>query len=443
MTNSSSLSQVKWLARLIAAVTAAGTLFAGVSEQWVCAALFAGASLCAVLALVSLGRCRATLGSIRSVLTAAARGDLEPRLVLTRDGGEMLALTDDVNRALDLVDAFVREATATLACVRDGEFHRKIVERGMAGTFARGAHTMNEAVATMDGRLTGFATMIGEFESTVGAVSSSLSNEVGVLDGAAKVMNAAVSDTRQRSGAITQQAAETSASVSTVSSASEQLTASASEIAAQTHRALDVSRSAQQQSTVASLAMTALAASIGEIVAMVDLIASISSQTRTLALNANIEAVRAGEYGRGFGVVATEVKDLAAQTADAAEKIRAQIADIKEKSDRSLISIGEMGRTTSEVVDIASAISEATEQQTLATQEIARTMQSVTAATASVTSNATAVTSVANDSGRTADDVAKMSGVLAGEVGRLNRSVSDFLQLARGVANGRKSQAAA
>ena len=443
MTNLSSLSQVKWLVRLVAAVSAGGALFAGMSEQWICAGLSAAASLGAVLALVSLGRCQATLTSVRFVLTAAAKGNLESRLVLTDDGGEMLALTDDVNRALDLVDAFVREATVTLGCVRDGEFHRKIVERGLAGTFARGAHTMNEAVATMDGRLTGFATMIGEFERTVGAVSSALSNEVGALDGAAKAMSTAVSDTRQRSGAITQQAAETSASVSTVSSASEQLTASASEIAAQTRRALDVSRSAQQQSTVASEAMTTLAASIGEIAAMVNLIASISSQTRTLALNANIEAVRAGEHGRGFGVVATEVKDLAAQTAEAAEKIRAQIADIQAKSDRGLNSIDEMGKTTTEVVDIASAISEATEQQTLATQEIARTMQSVTDATAAVTSNAAAVSTVATDSGRTADNVARMSGVLAGEVGRLNQSVADFLHLARQVANARKSQAAA
>lgn len=443
MTSLSSLSQAKWLALLVVALTASCALFAAYSSHWLYAGACVGAGFGAAMSLVRLQQCQSTLKAVQCVLASAAKGDLEPRLVLTRDGGEMLALTDDLNRALDLVDAFVREATATLACVRDGEFHRRIVERGLAGSFARGAQTMNEAVATIDGRLSGFSQVIGEFNRSVGAVSGVLASEVRVLDGAAKAMDVAAADTQERSGAITQQAAETSASVSSVSSASEQLTASASEIASQTRRVLDVSRSAQRQSAVAGEAMTELAASIHEIAEVVDLIASISSQTRTLALNANIEAVRAGEQGRGFGVVATEVKTLAAQTADATEQIKARIADIQAKSDRGLHSICEIGQTTSEVVEIATAISAATEQQSLATQEIARTMQTVTDATAAVTSNAVAVSTVANDSGRAAHDVAKISNSLASEVGRLDQSVADFLQLAREVADGRRSQAAA
>jgi methyl-accepting chemotaxis protein len=443
MTNSSSLSQAEWLVRLAAAVAVAGAAISLFTDRFLDAGALTVASLCAGAALARLRHARATFKAVSSVLASAAKGDLEPRLVLTRDGGEMLEMTDDLNRALDLVDAFVREATATLACVRDGDFHRRIVERGLAGTFARGARTMNEAVVTIHGRLSGFSQMIGEFDRTVGAVSGMLANEVKVLDSAAKTMNVAAVDTRERSGAITQQASETSASVSTVSSASEQLTASANEIASQTRRALDVSRAAQKQSAVAGEAMTELSASVHEIAEVIDLIANISSQTRTLALNANIEAVRAGEQGLGFGVVATEVKNLAAQTADATEKIKARIADIQAKTDRGLHSICEIEHTTSEVVEIASAISAATEQQSLATQEIARTMQTVTDATAAVTSNASVVNTVANDSGRAAHDVATISGVLASEVGRLDQSVADFLRLAREVANGRRSQAAA
>ncbi|MCW2285361.1 methyl-accepting chemotaxis protein [Rhodoblastus acidophilus] len=442
MTNSSSLSQAEWLVRLTAIVALAGAIISLFNDRILDAAALGAASLCAGVAMARLRHARATLKAVSAVLASAAKGDLEPRLVLTRDRGEMLALADDLNRALDLVDAFVREATATLACVRDGEFHRRIVERGLAGTFARGAQTMNEAVVTIHARLSGFSQVIGEFDRTVGAVSGVLASEVQVLDGAAKTMNVAATETQERSGAITQQAAETSASVSTVSSASEQLTASASEIAAQTRRALDVSRSAQQQSSVAGDAMTELTAAIHEIAEVVELIANISTQTRTLALNANIEAVRAGDHGRGFGVVATEVKNLAAQTADATEQIKARIADIQAKSDRGLHSIFAIGQTTSEVVEIASAISAATEQQSLATQEIARTMQTVTDATAAVTNNATVVNTVANDSGRAAHDVAKISGALANEVGRLDQSVADFLKLAREVASGRRSQAA-
>jgi hypothetical protein len=82
------------------------------------------------------------LKEISDVLERAAAGDLEARIVLGQDASEIRRLSDNVNRALDIVDAaLAREARAALACVRDGLLQRRIVERGLTGWFGSTAQT--------------------------------------------------------------------------------------------------------------------------------------------------------------------------------------------------------------------------------------------------------------------------------------------------------------
>lgn len=438
MISLSSLSQADWLVRAAAAGSAVVALV-GLGSGEFGYGVFAGVvAAVIILALWRLNQSKRTIRAIGDVLDRAAKGNLEARIVLLDEAGDLRVVADNLNRALDLTDAFAREASATLASVRDGLLHRRIVERGLAGSYAGAARTMNEAVEAIRKRMEEFSLVIAEFEKTVGAVTGSVSREVGVLDGAAQSMRATVSHTRTRTGDITLQAGETSQSVSTVSSAAEQLTASASEIAQQTSRALDVARAAEEQSSVARQSVSDLVVAIAEITSVVDLITAVSNQTRTLALNATIEAARAGEGGRGFAVVANEVKTLAQQTAEAADQIRKQIANVQQKADLSMLSIEGIANTSSHVLEIATAISAATEQQTAATQEIARTMHTVSSATTAVTINADEVMKAANDSGVAADRVASISGTLACQSGRLDQSVASFLIQARQVVSTEK-----
>ncbi|HEY0440658.1 MAG TPA: methyl-accepting chemotaxis protein [Xanthobacteraceae bacterium] len=105
---------------------------------------------------------------------------------------------------------------------------------------------------------------------------------------------------------------------------------------------------------------------------VVKLITAVAEQTNLLALNATIEAARAGEAGRGFAVVASEVKALSGQTAKATEEIAGHISGMQQATQRSVEAIGTIRRTIRDIGNISGAIAAAVTEQGAATQEIAR-----------------------------------------------------------------------
>ena len=166
-----------------------------------------------------------------------------------------------------------------------------------------------------------------------------------------------------------------SENVQAVAASAEELTASIAEIARQIDDSTLKAREAVDQAEKTNGIVDGLSAKSAEIGDVIKIISDIAEQTNLLALNATIEAARAGEAGKGFAVVASEVKSLANQTATATDDISRQITEIQNATQDSVMAIREIVERITEIDAISCAISDAVKEQDGATREIAARSQ--------------------------------------------------------------------
>jgi methyl-accepting chemotaxis protein len=117
---------------------------------------------------------------------------------------------------------------------------------------------------------------------------------------------------------------------------------------------------------------------------VVKAITAIAEQTNLLALNATIEAARAGEAGKGFAVVASEVKDLAQETARATEDISRRVETIQSDTTSAVEAITRIGDIIARINDYQLTIASAVEQQTATTTEMTRSVGDASGGTTSI-----------------------------------------------------------
>ncbi len=163
---------------------------------------------------------------------------------------------------------------------------------------------------------------------------------------------------------------QSSMNISAVAASAEEMAQTITEIARNAEMARTISRNAVAGSKSVSTKMGELQKTIQAISKFTDAINDISEQTNLLALNATIEAARAGEAGRGFSVVANEIKELAGQTAKATLDIKTKIDDVQDTSTNAMEEIEQVENVISEFDQIVTTIASAIEEQSLTTTEI-------------------------------------------------------------------------
>jgi methyl-accepting chemotaxis protein len=270
-----------------------------------------------------------------------------------------------------------------------------------------------------------------DFEKAVGNIVETVSSASTELEAAANTLTKTAETTQQLSTVVASASEEASANVQSVASATEEMTGSVGEISRQVQESSNIANEAVKQAQQTDERITELSHAAQRIGDVVKLITAVAEQTNLLALNATIEAARAGEAGRGFAVVASEVKALAAQTAKATNEISTQIAGMQSATQVSVTAIKEIGGTIRRISEIAATIAAAVEEQGAATQEISRNVQEAAKGTAQVATNIVSVNQGASETGSASAQVLSSAQSLSSESNHLKTEVQKFLQTVR------------
>jgi len=258
-------------------------------------------------------------------------------------------------------------------------------------------------------------------------VMEQMADVVSRLGNSADTMHNNAEATNRESSSVASISEQTSSNVQTVASATEELNASSSEIGRQienTNRTAEAANNEAQQTNHVIQGLSGSAGKIGEVVSIIQ---DIAEQTNLLALNATIEAARAGEAGKGFAVVASEVKNLANQTARATQEVSQQINSIQSQTNDAVSAIEGITTTIANMREASSAIAAAVEEQHAAIQEISRSVQEASRGTQEISSHISAVANDANQTMLSADEVKVASDELVNSSGALERAMDDLV----------------
>ncbi len=334
-------------------------------------------------------------------MVALSNGDLHTDVLPVRSGDELEVMTQTLDATLESLNRYISDIQQVLTQVADGDLRTQpqVDYKGDFSLIRGSLHTITES---MNETLLGFR-----------AAADRLTDMAAQLSGQSVQLHQASLEQNQSTEELVHE-------VTRVKDRLADVTESSSQTRSQTEEITRRIRSANQQMAALSSAMDDISANAQQITKIAKDIEDIAFQTNILALNASVEAARAGAAGKGFAVVADEVKQLAAKSAEAAKSATEMVDNTKAIIQTGVVLTADTAGSLREISDVSAQINVISDQ-------LAAAVQGQETALAAMETRIDAISAVADRNLQNAGETEQSSGSLAKEAEALQVQVRKFI----------------